>query len=151
MFVLNWFMQTLTSDEPDKISDATNNVVIPKQEYETILARMQNLENLLTNLNNRTQQACESPIMSRGPSMPSTPIYISSSPPKLAYSPLSYISRTATNDNDMTPFQLELKKRIMTLREKMGESHGFGIDKMELNCVDDLDKLERSILDNDFI
>ena len=65
----------------------------------------------------------------------------------LQHYPIDHLpSPTDTQKSQRTQFQIELENKLKTIREKMGESHGFGIDKLPLKNEADIDEIERSIM-----
>jgi hypothetical protein len=64
-------------------------------------------------------------------------------------SPIISPVRIATDDHrdHLTPFQIELENKLKTIREKMGASHGFGLSDFALTNLDDLNKLEQSVIE----
>ena len=122
MFIINWFRPTkvtcnITPSQP------TQNYVVQKEEYEMLLQRLRTLEAMMNALPMK-------PII-QNPTMPPPP------PPmkKKVIEPIQ------------TPFQAELEHKLRTIRTRMGESHGYGIDKLELENLDDLEKLEQSVME----
>lgn len=128
MFVYRWFMNT-SSEQATNIEKINNDetVTIKREEFNALIARLNNLETLLTAL----------------PQSKTQPISINATPTS---TPLSSASSTP-KEHKLNPFQLELENRLSKLRERLGQSHGFG--SFPLNNVNDLQNLERSIMEMD--
>lgn len=129
MFLFNWFRHSSPIENDDtrkctmtttvKIVNNPEMCIIQKDEYDALLKRLRNLEEMM----NALPMKHETPVP---PPPPTKPI-------------------VCEQKSYFTPFQLELETKIKSIREKMGESHGFGMD-LTLNNIDDLDKLEHSVM-----
>lgn len=135
MFMFNWFRQStpVESTNVKKIgpsvtnSDKTANpemCTIQKDEYDALLRRLRNLETMMNAL----------------PLKPITPV----ASPVLSPSPKTIV---CDSRDHFTPFQIELENKLRTIREKMGASHGFGLSDYALSNLDDLNKLEQSVME----
>lgn len=123
MFLFNWFRQkpSVENTEVKKNSPVVTNemCIIQKDEYEALLRRLNNLENMIN-------------------ALPLKPV-----PPIRSQTPKVII---CDSKDYQTPFQIELENKLKTIREKMGASHGFGSSIYTLSNFDDLDNLEQSII-----
>ena len=130
MFLFNWFRQVDNSKSApqceQKIQSDMNNddvKIIPRDEYNALINRLSNLEAMIIGIQ------CKQ----------SSPI--ANTPPE-HYQQLPSVPKEV-----LTPFQIELENKLKSIREKMGASHGFGIDDFALDNLDDLSKLEQSVLE----
>jgi hypothetical protein len=135
MFLFNWFRQTPPAESTDTKKNepcAANRgkpatpemCTIQKDEYDALLRRLRNLETMMNAL----------------PLKPITP-ELSPVIPRL--------EKPTIDDSNAhhTPFQIELENKLRKLREKMGASHGFGLSDFALTNLDDLNKLEQSVME----
>lgn len=135
MFLFNWFRQTTPVESTDAKKNCLSVVdcdkpanpemcIIQKDEYDALLRRLRNLETMMNAL----------------PLKPVTPV---SSP--MIQRPVKIIEDDSKSH--LTPFQIELENKLKSIREKMGASHGFGLSDFALSNLDDLNKLEQSVME----
>ena len=136
MFLFNWFRQAT----PVKNVDVKKNIpfvthydksatpemcIIQKDDYDALLRRLRNLETMLNALSLK----------------PVTPV----SSPALSQTPKTIV---CNSKDHFTPFQIELENKLKSIREKMGASHGFGLSDFALSNLDDLNKMEQSVMEH---
>lgn len=139
MFLFNWFRSVSNTDAGVKGTNTpvSNNksdnppevCVIKKDDYDALINRLRNLEAMMNALPIK-------PVLPTNFELRSTP------KPELVDSP---------KEHPMTPFQLELEQKLKSIRTKMGASHGFGINGFALENLDDLKKLEQSIMEQSML
>lgn len=113
--IFSWFRSSQTNNETEKPAM----YVLSKEEYETLVLRLRNLESMINALPIR-------PEIPEPPPMPEVNITQHSQPKVVKH---------------LNSFQQELTNKLARIRENMGASHGFGIGDAE-----DMDYLEKSIV-----
>ena len=116
MFFVNWFKSLTCREQKKEVLLEPETYTIPKVEYETLLQRLRNLEAMINAL----------PIK---PTVPLSP-------------PASINMNFGVEKHHLNPFQIELEKKLNRIRQKMGESHGWG----KVDDMNDLEKMEQSVM-----
>jgi len=138
MFLFKWFSgQTeVNSNAGKKVCQSAETVTIKKDDFDALLKRLNNLEAMIGALP-----------QIRTPSLPISTT-VSSANSSIISSPIC--ERVCDKrEVKLNPFQIELENRLSKLRERLGQSHGFG--NFPLNDVGDLNTLERSVLEQSMI
>lgn len=130
MFVFNWFKPQVSQQvETKEIKEITNSelCIIKREDYEALLSRLQNLEAMMR--------------------------VLPPNPPKQLPTRTCACEELNTPEQcskkELNPFQLELERKLNKIRSKMGESHGW--DNNGLNNLDDLNKLEQSVMERSLL
>lgn len=126
MFLFNWF--GYSTPKKEEIPVICETYTIKKDTFDTLLQRIHDLTEKVEELKKQTEQ----------PQVLSIPIC----PPLLTDQILCLPHKKV---QPIIPFQDELEKKLLKLRERMGQSHGWG--DFPLNNLDDLEKLEQSVME----
>lgn len=130
MFLFNWFRYSEPKKQVDDKALPSETYTIKKDTFDTLLKRIQDLTEQVEVLKKQTEQPQIHPI-------PNQPLLNMLTDNEI------YIPKKKTYPTQ--PFQDELEKKLLKLREKMGQSHGWG--DFPLNNLDDLEKLEQSVME----
>jgi hypothetical protein len=155
MFFVNWFKNANKNDDE---------IIIKRNEFDTLLTRLKNLEELMDNISQQAQ------LSEQSTSTPPPP------PPLPLPSPIIRASSNMKNTTDLirddcessndvikidtsrprehyvVPFQNELEIRLRMIRKRMGNSHGWNEwNEMPLDNEEDLSNLERSVIEKSII
>lgn len=144
MFLINWFKHTQTNESKSE------NIIIKRDDYEALIQRLNKLEEMMDNL--PIEQPMRKPPIP--PPMPNEIEYNGKDETKKKRDhekteeiekKRDEMKQIEHNMQMYNIFQSELEKRLKMIRERMGTSHGF--DECNLDNIDDLDKLEQTVLE----
>jgi len=144
MFFVNWFKNVTKKDDE---------IIIKRVEFETLLNRLKNLEDMMDNISiQQTEPPIPPPLPSPPNSKQSEHIYKSKNTEIVEDDDETIKIEHVQREHYVVPFQNELESRLKMIRKRMGSSHGWDdINEMTLDNVDDLDKLERSVMEKSII
>ena len=128
MFLFNWFRYSTPKKQDEEKPTPCETYTIQKETLDTLLQRIHDLTEKVEELK---QQTIHQPLQN-------IPIA-----PPLMTDQILYVAKK--KPVPVQPFQEELEKKLLKLREKMGQSHGWG--DFPLNNLDDLERLEQSVME----
>lgn len=153
MFFVNWFKNVNKNDDE---------IVIKREEFNTLLTRLKNLEEMMDNISQQQNQLNEQTSIPMPPPLPSQLLCAQPNVKTTTelvrenegdiVSDVIKIDASRPREHYVVPFQNELEIRLRMIRKRMGNSHGWNEwNEMPLDNEEDLSNLERSVIEKSII